>query len=260
MSHKNQSLADVSVDALTPEQAEAELARLAKTILHHDSLYHGQDAPQISDADYDALKRRNLAIEQRFPDLVREDSPSQRVGYQALEKFEKITHSIPMLSLGNAFSDEDVADFWDRIVKFLKLDFRPALTAEPKIDGLSLSLRYEAGRLVSAGTRGDGVTGENVTLNAKTIADIPTRLSGDNIPDVVEIRGEVYMTKEAFAALNERMASEGKPLYVNPRNTAAGSLRQLDSSITAQRPLRFFAYAWGEMSIMPANTQMGMVE
>ncbi len=253
------TLAALSPDALDREQAKQELARLAAEILHHDERYHGEDAPEISDAEYDALRRRNLAIEQAFPDLVREDSPSKRVGFGALDKFEKLTHAIPMLSLGNAFSDEDVADFWDSIMRFLKISERPALTAEPKIDGLSLSLRYENGRLVSAGTRGDGETGENVTLNARTITDIPNHLVGDDIPDVVEVRGEVYMTKAAFAELNARMEAEGRPLYVNPRNTAAGSLRQLDSSITAQRPLRFFAYAWGEMSEVPLDTQLEMV-
>jgi DNA ligase (NAD+) len=245
---------------LSAKQAGEELARLAAEILHHDALYHGKDTPEISDAQYDALRRRNLAIEQLHPDLVREDSPTRRVGFVALDKFEKIRHSVPMLSLDNAFSDEDVRDFRDRVSRFLKLDQAPALTAEPKIDGLSLSLRYEGGRLVSAATRGDGTTGENVTENARTIADIPTVLEGDGVPEVVDVRGEVYMTKQSFAALNQRMAEEGKPLYVNPRNTAAGSLRQLDSAITARRPLRFFAYAWGEMSAVPSDTQMGMVE
>ncbi len=252
----------VEVDALSVEEARAELEKLASEIARHDALYHADDQPEISDAEYDALRRRNLAIEQKFPDLVREDSPSKRVGYVALDKFEKITHAVPMLSLDNAFNDEDVHEFVGRVRRFLKLDpLQPVpLTSEPKIDGLSLTLRYEKGKLVSAGTRGDGSVGENVTENAKTIADVPTVLACDNPPDVVEVRGEVYMTHEAFQALNARMEAEGKPTYVNPRNTAAGSLRQLDSAITARRPLRFFAYAWGEMSEMPSGTQMGMVE
>jgi DNA ligase (NAD+) len=247
-------------DELTREEAAAELEWLAGEILRHDELYYGEDAPELSDAEYDRLRRRNLAIEQRFPNLIRDDSPSKRVGYVALDKFEKVRHSIPMLSLDNAFSDEDVQDFLDRVKRFLKLDAMPEVTAEPKIDGLSLSLRYESGRLVQAATRGDGAEGENVTANARTIADIPNVLDGKNIPDIVEVRGEAYMTKASFQALNERMAEEGKPLYINPRNTASGSLRQLDSGITAKRPLKFFAYAWGEMSGMPSDTQMGMVE
>ncbi|MCB1385064.1 MAG: NAD-dependent DNA ligase LigA [Nitratireductor sp.] len=246
-------------ETLTPEEAEAELTWLAAEILRHDELYHGGDQPEISDAAYDALRRRNLAIEQVHPELIRETSPSRRVGFVALDKFEKVTHSIPMLSLSNAFSDEDVADFWESVMRFLKLDERPALSAEPKIDGLSLSLRYENGKLVSAATRGDGTVGENVTENARTIADIPYVLDGEDVPEIVEVRGEVYMTKQAFAALNAKLEADGKPLYVNPRNTAAGSLRQLDSAITAQRPLRFFAYAWGEMSAVPRATQMEMV-
>lgn len=253
---------DLAIETLNDEQAKAELKRLATQIDHHDKLYHGDDAPQISDAEYDKLRRRNLGIEQRFPDLIREDSPSKKVGFVALDKFEKVIHAIPMLSLENAFTDQDVFDFAKRMRKFLNLPSseKMLLTAEPKIDGLSLSLRYEQGKLVTAATRGDGATGENVTENAKTISDIPNVLSGENIPDVVEIRGEVYMSHEAFQALNKRMEAEGKPTYVNPRNTAAGSLRQLDSAITATRPLNFFAYAWGEMSTMPATTQMGMVE
>jgi len=249
------------VDALDEAEAKAELERLAIEISEHDRRYHGDDAPLISDAEYDALRRRNLALEQRFPDLVREDSPSKRVGFVALDKFEKLAHSIPMLSLDNAFNDEDVQDFADRIRRFLKLENSAplALTAEPKIDGLSLSLRYENGKLVSAATRGDGSVGENVTENAKTISDIPTVLAGEDIPEIVEIRGEVYMTHSAFHALNERMEAEGKQPYVNPRNTAAGSLRQLDSAITARRPLRFFAYAWGEMSSIPRDTQSAMI-
>ena len=253
------SFSDLS--SLDAAAAANELERLAKEIARHDELYHAQDNPEISDAEYDALRRLNLAIEQRFPDLIREDSPSKRVGFVALDKFEKVTHAIPMLSLENAFNDEDVHDFEKRMRRFLNLpESEPLrLTAEPKIDGLSLSLRYEQGRLVVAATRGDGTTGENVTENAKTITDIPVVLAGDNIPDVVEIRGEVYMTHSAFQDLNRRMEEEGKPTYVNPRNTAAGSLRQLDSSITATRPLNFFAYSWGEMSEMPADTQMAMV-
>lgn len=252
----------LSIEQLNREQASAELKRLAHEIEHHDKLYHGNDAPEISDAEYDRLRRRNLGIEQRFPELIREDSPSRKVGFVALDKFEKVSHAIPMLSLENAFNDEDVHDFAKRMRKFLNLDpsSKLKLTAEPKIDGLSLSLRYEQGRLVTAATRGDGATGENVTENARTISDIPNVLSGANIPEVIEIRGEVYMTHAAFQELNKRMEAEGKPVYVNPRNTAAGSLRQLDSAITATRPLNFFAYAWGEMSEMPADSQMGMVE
>ncbi len=258
----SKTITDIDVDALGEGQAKDALALLAAEILRHDELYHGQDAPEVTDAEYDALRRQNLAIEQRFPDLIREDSPSRRVGFVALDKFEKLEHAIPMLSLENAFNDEDVYDFKKRMRKFLNLpaDAPMALTAEPKIDGLSLALRYEQGKLVSAATRGDGATGENVTVNAKTITDIPQVLAGDNIPDVVEIRGEVYMSHAAFADLNARMEAEGKPTYVNPRNTAAGSLRQLDSAITATRPLKFFAYAWGEMSAMPEASQMAMVE
>jgi DNA ligase (NAD+) len=249
------------VDQLSTEEAAGELARLAAEIAEHDRRYHGEDAPTITDAEYDALRRRNLAIEQTFPDLVREDSPSRRVGAPVSEKFDKLRHKVPMLSLDNAFSDDDAIEFVARIRRFLKLDADSpvVMTAEPKIDGLSLSLRYEAGRLVSAATRGDGQVGENVTANARAVADIPNVLSGD-FPDIIEVRGEVYMTHRDFLALNERQQKEGKQTYVNPRNTAAGSLRQLDSSITAARPLKFFAYAWGEVSEMPAETQMGMVE
>lgn len=251
---------DKSPELLSEAEAARELERLATEIRRHDALYHGADQPEISDAEYDRLRRRNLAIEQHFPELVREDSPSNSVGYVALDKFEKIAHRVPMLSLDNAFSDAEVEEFWRRVARFLKLDEPPALTAEPKIDGLSLSLRYEDGRLVSAATRGDGLVGENVTENARTIADIPTVLSGKSVPETVEIRGEVYMTKQAFVALNKRMEAEGKQTYVNPRNTAAGSLRQLDTAVTAQRPLKFFAYGWGEMEPVPAATQMAMVE
>ena len=249
------------VENLTEDEAAAELAFLAAEIARNDELYHGQDAPEISDADYDALKRRNEEIEARFPTLVRDDSPSRRVGSAPLATFAPITHSRPMLSLDNTFSDEDVRDFVNSVYRFLGRlpDGSIAFTAEPKIDGLSMSIRYENGRLVSAATRGDGTTGENVTANVMTIAEIPSRLPA-GVPDVVEVRGEVYMAKSDFLALNEKMAAEGKQTYVNPRNTAAGSLRQLDASVTASRKLRFFAYAWGEMSQMPADTQFGMIE
>ncbi len=250
-----------AVEALSAAEAEAELARLAREIAYHDARYHGDDAPEISDADYDALRARNLAIEARFPALVREDSPSRRVGFVAQEKFGKVRHAVPMLSLDNAFADEDVTDFVARVRRFLRLDEAAelAFTAEPKIDGLSLSLRYENGLLVSAATRGDGETGENVTANALTIAEIPRRLAGD-APSVLEVRGEVYMSHADFAAHNARAAETGGQVFANPRNAAAGSLRQLDPSITASRPLKFFAYAWGEVSDMPAATQTGMVD
>lgn len=253
--------AKTPVETLTEDEAAAELAFLAAEIARNDELYHGQDAPEISDADYDALKRRNEEIEARFPALVRDDSPSRRVGSAPLATFAPITHSRPMLSLDNTFSDEDVRDFVASVYRFLGRlpDDSIAFTAEPKIDGLSMSIRYENGRLVTAATRGDGTTGENVTANVQTIAEIPNRLPA-GAPEVVEVRGEVYMAKSDFLALNEKMAAEGKQTYVNPRNTAAGSLRQLDASVTASRKLRFFAYAWGEMSRMPADTQFGMIE
>ena len=249
------------VTALSIEEAGIELDFLAREIARHDALYHGKDAPEISDADYDALKRRNDEIEAAFPDLVRGDSPSKRVGAAPAAGFKLVTHARPMLSLDNAFSDEDVRDFVASVYRFLGMipDGSIAFTAEPKIDGLSMSLRYEGGRLVTAATRGDGTVGENVTANILTIREIPSELPA-GVPDVVEIRGEVYMAKSDFAALNAQMAAEGRQTYVNPRNTAAGSLRQLDPKMTAQRKLRFFAYAWGEMSHMPADTQMGMVD
>ncbi|MBW8321678.1 MAG: NAD-dependent DNA ligase LigA, partial [Rhizobium sp.] len=251
----------IAVEDLSEEQARAELALLAKEIARHDALYHGKDQPEISDADYDALKRRNDAIEARFPALILPESPSRRVGAAPSVTFAQVVHARPMLSLDNTFSDEDVADFVASVYRFLGRlpDDSIAFTAEPKIDGLSMSIRYENGRLVTAATRGDGTTGENVTANILTIQEIPRQLPA-GAPAVVEVRGEVYMAKSAFLALNAQMEAEGKPTYVNPRNTASGSLRQLDPKVTASRKLKFFAYAWGEMSDMPADTQMGMVE
>jgi DNA ligase (NAD+) len=248
-------------EKLTKAEATKELARLAAEIAGHDRRYHGEDAPTISDADYDALKRRNDAIERRFPDLMRADSPSHRVGARPSERFAKVVHARPMLSLDNAFSDADVADFAARIRRFLGLKEDDALvfTAEPKIDGLSASLRYEKGVFVQGATRGDGAEGEDITANLRTLKDIPLRLHGD-VPAVMEVRGEVYMAHKDFEALNARLEKDGKPLYVNPRNTAAGSVRQLDPSITASRPMHFFAYTWGEASELPAKTQWDMLQ
>jgi DNA ligase (NAD+) len=250
------------VEALSEAQAKAELKRLATEIAAHDRRYFQQDAPTISDAQYDALRRRNEAIEKRFPGLVRPDSPSRRVGARPGGGFAKIRHTVPMLSLSNAFTTEEVADFVKRIRRFLGIgqDAPLAFTVDPKIDGLSCSLRYEHGRLTKGATRGDGNEGEDVTENVRTLADIPTRLKVRHPPEVCEIRGEVYMAHADFFALNRRQEEEGKPVFANPRNAAAGSLRQLDPSITASRPLRFFAYAWGEMSAMPAATQSGMIK
>ena len=251
----------VAVDALTEAAAKAELERLAAEIAEHDKRYHQEDAPTISDAAYDALRRRNEAIEARFPHLVRADSPSRRVGAAPAAKFAKVRHAIPMLSLGNAFAPEEVADFVARVRRFLRLgaDEAVELTAEPKIDGLSCSLRYQSGMLVNAATRGDGVVGEEVTANVRTIADIPHRLRGKSVPAICEIRGEVYMSHADFAALNRRQEAAGLQTFANPRNSAAGSLRQLDASITASRPLKFFAYSYGEMSALPAQTQSGVL-
>ncbi len=249
----------LDVDALSVDQATVELAWLAAQLQAANTAYHRDDAPEISDAAYDALKRRNLAIEETFPDLKRADSPSEQVGGGIAEGFGKVRHAVRMLSLGNAFDDDDVTDFDARIRKYLGLGADAPLiyTAEPKIDGLSLSLRYEAGVLVQAATRGDGTVGENVTANARTIDDIPERIEG--APEVLEVRGEVYMSHADFAALNERQEVAGGKTFANPRNAAAGSLRQLDASITKSRPLRFFAYAWGELSAPLADTQSGAI-
>ena len=253
-------MSEPDVETMSAEDAAEELKRLAAEIAEHDRRYYREDAPTVSDADYDALRRRNAAIEARFPSLIRDDSPSVRVGSEISEKFGKIRHALPMLSLDNAFSDEDVADFAKRVRRFLKLedDAPLAITAEPKIDGLSLSIRYEKGEMISAATRGDGTTGEDVTRNARTIADIPNRLKGA-APDIFEVRGEVYMSHDAFAELNARQAESGGQIYANPRNAAAGSLRQLDASITRSRKLKFFAYAWGEASEVPGETQTDVV-
>jgi DNA ligase (NAD+) len=244
---------DKPVGDLTAEEAGVELARLAQLLAAANTAYHTLDAPDISDAAYDAMKRRNAAIEARFPALKRADSPSGQVGAAVADGFGKVTHAVPMLSLENAFDDADVTDFDDRVRKFLGVATPITYTAEPKIDGLSLSLRYEGGRLVQAATRGDGEVGENVTENARTIADIPVTLQ--DAPDVLEVRGEVYMSHADFAALNARQQAAGDKTFANPRNAAAGSLRQLDAGITAQRPLRFFAYSWGAHSEALATTQ-----
>jgi DNA ligase (NAD+) len=250
-------MAETPVEQLTETQARAELADLAARIAAANTAYHTLDAPEISDADYDALKRRNLAIEARFPGLKRADSPSEQVGATVAEGFGKIAHAVRMLSLENAFEDGDVADFEDRVRKYLGHAGTLLFTAEPKIDGLSLSLRYEDGRLVQAATRGDGEVGEDVTANARTVADIPHLVTG--APAVLEVRGEIYMSHAEFAALNTRQAAKGDKTFANPRNAAAGSLRQLDATITAARPLRFFAYSWGQLSEPLAATQFDAI-
>jgi DNA ligase (NAD+) len=247
---------------VTEAEAAAELERLASEIARHNRLYHNEDAPEISDAEYDALMRRNSELEAQFSHLVREDSPSRQVGAAPAAHLSKVRHALPMLSLENAFSDAEVADFVGRVRRFLSLDAdeEVALTAEPKIDGLSCSLRYEKGELVLAATRGDGTTGEVVTDNVRTIADIPQRLKGE-APDVFEVRGEVYMSKADFAALNARLLAEAEDTakarqFANPRNAAAGSLRQKEAAVTASRPLRFYAHGWGQTTALPAETQL----
>jgi DNA ligase (NAD+) len=248
---------DLEVEALTEAQAAAELARLSVALTTANAAYHTADAPEISDADYDSLKRRNLEIEGRFPHLKRPDSASDQVGAAVADGFSKTAHAVRMLSLENAFDAADVVDFEERVRKYLGHAGPLSFTAEPKIDGLSLSLRYEAGRLVQAATRGDGEVGENVTENARTITDIPQILRG--APDLLEVRGEVYMSHADFEALNARQTASGGKTFANPRNAAAGSLRQLDAGITAARPLRFFAYAWGALSQPLAHTQMAAI-
>ena len=254
------------VDILTKSEARLELTRLCMEIKFHDQRYYTQDDPAISDADYDAMCQRNKAIEDRFPALIRKDSPSKTVGASVGTKFDKITHKRPMLSLDNAFNDGDVEDFVGRVKRFLAKDKDimaggdVALTAEPKIDGLSLAIRYEQGKFIEAATRGDGTVGENVTRNALTIADVPKILTGTGWPDVLEVRGEVYMSKPDFEALNNAQELAGKKIFANPRNAAAGSLRQLDTAITASRALKFFAYAWGEVSENPADTQWQAID
>ncbi|MFA7602703.1 MAG: NAD-dependent DNA ligase LigA [Novosphingobium sp.] len=246
---------------ISEADAANELMRLAKAIARHDRLYHAEDSPEVSDAEYDALVRRNAELEAAFPHLVRPDSPTRRVGHAvAASPLGKVTHEVRMMSLDNAFADEEVADFAARVRRFLALpdDAELAMTAEDKIDGLSCSLRYEAGRLVRAATRGDGSVGEDVTANVAHICDIPQVLCGE-VPAVFEVRGEVYMEKQAFAALNAAQQEIGGKIFANPRNAAAGSLRQKDASITAKRPLRFFAHGWGAASEVPAATQFAMM-
>src|SRR3974390_3058168 len=251
-----------SVALLTAKEAAAEHARLTKEISEHDKRYYQQDRPTISDAEYDELRRRYNAIEARFPDLRTIESLSLKVGVAPAGRFKKVRHAVPMLSLDNAISEQDVVDFSGRIRLFLKLsdDEKIAFSAEPKIDGLSVSLRYEDAELVTGATRGAGAEGEDVTANIRTLEDVPKELKGRLVPKICEVRGEVYMTKHAFLALNARQKEAGGQIFANPRNSAAGSLRQKDPSITASRPLGFFAYAWGEMSDMPAETQSGMIK
>lgn len=251
---------DLTPPPLAREEAEAQHRQLSEEIRRHDRLYFENDAPEISDAAYDSLRARLEALEAQVPDLVTPASPSLKVGASPSEKFAKVRHSVRMLSLGNVFTPDEVEDFVARIRKFLRLSADAPLefTAEPKIDGVSISLRYIDGELTVAATRGDGEEGENVTANARTIADIPQRIE-EQVPAVLEVRGEVYMSHQDFAALNARQTTAGARLFANPRNAAAGSLRQLDPAITAARPLRFFAWGWGEVSELPADTQFGVL-
>jgi DNA ligase (NAD+) len=250
------------VGELSETEAHAEHAALDQEIAEHDRRYHQEDRPTISDAEYDKLRRRYEEIETRFPALADEESRSRRVGAPPSEKFAKVRHRVPMLSLGNAFADDEVLEFVARVRRFLDLDAASTLafTAEPKIDGLSCAIRYERGQLTRAATRGDGEEGEDVTANVRTIRAIPEKLNGNDVPEVLEVRGEVYLRHADFARINARQAEQGKPVFANPRNAAAGSLRQLDPAVTARRPLQFFAYAWGEVSALPAATQLGVVE
>jgi DNA ligase (NAD+) len=255
-------LSQKPVDDLTADEAEAELARLAEAIAAADIAYHQKDAPEITDAEYDGMRRRNDAIELAFPDLVRADSPGLSVGAPPAEGFAKVRHAVPMLSLAKAYTDEDVVDFLERGKRFFQKDegLELAFTAEPKIDGLSASLLYENGVFIRGATRGDGAVGEDITANLRTIKDIPEKLAGTGWPASIEIRGEVYMTYAEFQALKARSAASGGQDYVNPRNTAAGSLRQKDASVTASRNLKFFAYAWGATTEDPAPTQYEAVQ
>ena len=250
------------VEQLDRPTASAELARLAAALARHDIAYHREARPVISDAEYDWLKQRNDAIEARFPELVREDSPNRRVGARPADGFAEVRHARPMLSLNNAFSAQEVNEFLDRVRRFLGLaaETLVAVVAEPKLDGLSASLRYVDGRFQQGATRGDGERGEDVTANLRTLTDVPVWLRGDDVPAIIEVRGEVYMPRQAFFALNAQQEAAGRAPYANPRNAAAGSLRQLDPAITAGRQLRFAAYAWGEASHLPAETQWGMLE
>jgi DNA ligase (NAD+) len=250
------------IDPLTEEEARAELASLAEEIKRHDRLYYTDSAPEISDAEYDALRRRNSEIEARFPELIRADSPTRRVGATPAAGFAKVMHTRPMLSLENAFEEADVRDFFTGVRNFFRRTATETqvaedtieIMAEPKIDGLSIALRYQDGRLVLGATRGDGVTGENVTANIRTLDTVPEKLAGENRPELIEIRGEVYLERAGFFALNKERAAQGESVFANPRNAAAGSLRQLDPAVTARRPLKFFAYAWGEASAAFART------
>src|ERR1700724_1641321 len=248
------------IETLSEAQARREHARLGEEIGAHDRRYYTEDAPTISDADYDALRRRYEAIEAAFPEFATPDSLTKKIGAAPSEKFAKVRHRLPVVSLGNGVRDEEVADFVTRVRRFLGFGAEAplAVTAEPKIDGLSCSLRYVKGELVEAATRGDGFEGEDVTANVRTVGEIPKALAGA-VPEILEVRGEVYMTHVDFAALNARQSETGNTLFANPRNAAAGSLRQLDPAITAGRPLHFFAYAWGEVSALPTSTQMGMI-
>jgi DNA ligase (NAD+) len=262
MARKSKDKAAKPVAALTADEAVAEHRRLAAEIAEHDRLYYREDAPAISDAAYDALRARLLEIEDEHPELATAESPTQQVGTAPSEKFAKVVHKVPMLSLGNVFDDEEARDFLDRVRRFLRLDAEDPLeiTAEPKIDGLSISLRYEGGRLAVAATRGDGMEGENVTANVRTITSIPNQVKAKDFPEIFELRGEIFMGREDFLALNARQRDAGGKLFANPRNAAAGSLRQLDAGITKSRPLKFFAYGWGDVARLPAETQFGVVE
>ncbi len=262
MSKNPPSLFDTLDQDGEKEHAKKRLKFLATEIKRHDDLYHGEDNPEISDGDYDSLRLENNELEEKYPDLIRGDSPNKNVGGKILDKFEKVKHSVPMLSLGNAFSKMDMIDFNIRVKKFLNISNDESIEywAEPKIDGLSCSLRYEDGILTQAATRGDGETGEDITNNAKTIVDIPHRLTGLNVPKILEVRGEIYIRNDDFQALNKQREKDGEPIFANPRNAAAGSVRQLDSAITAQRPLRFFAYALGDSSTSITTTQQGLYQ